>query len=224
MMRNFIIAILLLLGMSESIFSQDNSIIYFGDPMCSWCYGFGNEVSEIKNAFPDMEFEMVMGGLRPYGTQTMGELKDFLKKHWEEIAHQTGQPFSFDILSDPSFIYDTEPACRAVVVARNIKPEVELAFFKSVQKLFYSENKDPKLESSYVELLKQYDIDPIAFGEKWNSTEFKEMTKADFMRSQEMGIRGFPSMVLKVGSKYELISNGYQKSSAIIAKIQSQLN
>jgi len=222
-MKQLIIAILLTLGMSESPYSQDNAIIYFGDPMCSWCYGFSNEVSAIKDAFPEMNFEMVMGGLRPYGTQTMAELKNFLKEHWEEIGHLTGQPFSFDILSDPTFIYDTEPACRAVVVVRNMKPESELAFFKNVQKLFYSNNKDPKLESSYTELLKEFGIDPLSFATKWNSAEFKEKTKTDFAISQKMGVRGFPSMVLKLGDKYQLISNGYQKSEVIIAKIREAL-
>ena len=222
-MTKLIITILLIVSMSESIFSQENAIIYFGDPMCSWCYGFSNEVSAIKDAFPEVKFEVVMGGLRPYGTQTMAELKDFLREHWEEIGQLTGQPFSFDILSDPTFVYDTEPSCRAVVVVRAFQPESELPFFKATQKLFYSENKDPKLATSYAGLLKEFGIDANVFAEKWNSTEFKEKTRADFMVSQKMGVRGFPSMVLKTGEKYQLLSNGYQKSDAIIAKIRKQL-
>jgi len=223
-MKHFIITIVLAIGMSATSFSQDDTIIYFGDPMCSWCYGFSNEVSEIKNAFPEVDFQMIMGGLRPYGTQTMGELKDFLKEHWEEIGHLTGQPFSYDILSDPTFIYDTEPACRAVVAVRELQPTSELAFFKAVQKMFYNENKDPKLLISYQDVLKEFNIDAEAFEEKWTSTEFKEKTKADFQLSQQMGVRGFPSMVLKVGDQFQLISNGYQKSAIIIAKIQNVLN
>ncbi len=223
-MSKLIIAILLTLGMNESVFSQENAIIYFGDPMCSWCYGFSNEVSEIKDAFPEIEFNMVMGGLRPFGKQTMAELKDFLKEHWEEIGHLTKQPFSYDILSNPTFVYDTEPACRAVVVVRDMEPDKELAFFKATQKLFYSENKDPKVEGSYDQVLKAFEIDEKVFREKWNSIEYKEKTKADFMVSQQMGVRGFPSMVLKIGDKYQLLSNGYQKSESIISKIQSLLN
>jgi protein-disulfide isomerase-like protein with CxxC motif len=41
-------------------------------------------------------------------------------------------PFNYDRLKDESLVYDTEPACRAVVVARSMKPEIELDFFKDV--------------------------------------------------------------------------------------------
>ncbi len=221
-MKHFLFTLLICLAAIMGN-AQDTKLIYFGDPMCSWCYGFSNEVSEIKNSFPDIPFEMVMGGLRPYGTETMASLKGFLKEHWEEIGHLTGQKFSYDILEQPEFIYDTEPACRAVVVMRMIAPEKELPFFKAVQKLFYSQNKDPKQLESYSDLLKEFGIDKEEFGLKWNADEFKQKTKADFQLSQEMGVRGFPSMVLKAGEQYYLLSNGYQKAEKVIQTIQSKL-
>ena len=70
-------------------------LIYIGDPMCSWCYGFSNELSFIVEEYEDtVEFEMIMGGLRPYNTETMIDLKDFLSHHWEDVAKASGKKFS----------------------------------------------------------------------------------------------------------------------------------
>jgi len=63
----FTITLFLTMSIAATISAQDKSIIYIGDPMCSWCYGFGPEISKIKAEFPEVDFQIVMGGLRPYG-------------------------------------------------------------------------------------------------------------------------------------------------------------
>jgi len=51
---------------------EKTTLIYVGDPMCSWCYGFGNEISTVISTLGDrVEVEAVMGGLRPYNTETI---------------------------------------------------------------------------------------------------------------------------------------------------------
>jgi len=74
-------------------------LIYFGDPMCSWCYGFAPEIEKIAAKFNAIDFEIVLGGLRPGGKQTMAEMKDFLKQHWQEIEEQTFQKFSYELFT-----------------------------------------------------------------------------------------------------------------------------
>ena len=116
--------------------ADNNSLIYIGDTMCSWCHGFANELTAIKDKHPELEFRLVMGGLRPYNTEKAIDMADFLREHWVEINQRTGQPFSFDILEDPDFIYDTEPASRAVVVARMMNPGIEFEFLKRSKPVF----------------------------------------------------------------------------------------
>jgi len=192
--------------------AQTDTIIYIGDPMCSWCYGFAPELDKVKTAFPEMEFKLVMGGLRPYGKETMGGLHDFLKEHWEEIGKRTGQPFKYDILEDSNFIYDTEPSARAVVVARALNPEKELTFFKAVQTAFYSLNQDTHNVKTYSAIAEELGMDKTDFEAKFQSDQFKELVKADYQLSAQLGIRGFPSMVLKKEGQYYLLSNGYLKA------------
>ncbi len=194
-------------------------LIYFGDPMCSWCYGFSPEISKAKEQLSErINFKLVMGGLRPYNTQTMTDLGDFLKHHWEDVGKRSGQPFSYDILNDASFVYDTEPACRAVVVMRTLKPEAEFDFYKKIQTSFYSENKNTNLTSTFADLAVEFKLDKKEFAEKFESDEMKQKVREDFVYSNESGVRGFPTLVLKDGDNLYLIANGYTEAEAIIKK------
>jgi len=199
-------------------------LIYIGDPMCSWCYGIAPEITKVKDNYKDqLSYELIMGGLRPYNTQMMVELKDFLAHHWEEVNERSGQEFSYDILNSNDITYDTEPPSRATVVVRKIAPEKEMTFFKQVQIVFYLENKNMHLTESYQSILNDLDIDYDLFTKLFESAEMKNEVKLDFEKSQKMGIRSFPTLVLKHKDDLHLISNGYSTSDKIIQRIDNLL-
>ncbi|MGB0840012.1 MAG: DsbA family protein [Chitinophagales bacterium] len=199
------------------------TLIYFGDPMCSWCYGFSPELSKVLEELSDtIDFEMVMGGLRPYGTQSMGELKSFLTHHWEEIGQLTNQSFKYDIL-DADLLYDTEPSSRAVVVARHLKPSCVLDYFKEAQYGFYAENNAPNEVATFVQIAEKFGIDGKKFQRLFESDSIKQATKKEFEYAGEMGVRGFPSLVLSVNGQGYLLSSGYTKAADIQAKIEQIL-
>ena len=39
-------------------------LLYVGDPMCSWCYGFGKEMTALMTLHPGLELEIIVGGVR----------------------------------------------------------------------------------------------------------------------------------------------------------------
>lgn len=208
---------------TQESMAQDNALIYFGDPMCSWCYGFSEEVQELKGAFPDLDFTLVLGGLRPNGEQKITELSDFLKEHWEEIGEMTGQKFSYGILKDKNFIYNTEPACRAVVAVRKLKPGKELEFFKAVQKSFYADNVNTTQEDAFIAPAKAIGISKEEFSEAFNNNDIINETINDFIYAQNLGVTGFPSIVLKKGEEMFLISSGYKKADDMVSVIKKTL-
>lgn len=190
--------------------SEENSLIYVGDTLCSWCYGFAPELDKFIKKHPELTLRMVQGGLRPNGVEMVHQMKDFLKSHWIEIEKRTGQPFSFDMFQNEDFVLDTEPASRAVVVCRMMKPEIELEFFKAVQIAFYIKNRNTNLLETFLEVAEKFDLDQGKFSELFDSEEAKYATKTDFQLSSEMGIKGFPSIVVKFGKQFFMISNGYR--------------
>lgn len=198
---------------------EEAKLIYVGDPMCSWCYGVSNEMLAVKEHFDELPFEIVMGGLRPGNTQSMLDLKDFLSHHWEDVAKASGQEFTYDILDRTDLTYDTEPPCRATVVVRHMKPEVAFAFFKAVQKSFYFENKNLHLVESYAPVLERLGIDLAEFERLFGSDEMKSATQADFQLASAMGVRGFPTLLLKRGDEVSVVANGYTSAESMIATI-----
>jgi putative protein-disulfide isomerase len=207
---------------SHWIYAQNPTIIYIGDPMCSWCYGFAPEISKIKEAYPDHELKVILGGLRPQGTETMADLGDFLAHHWDEVEKRTGQPFNHGIIGDANIVLDTEPGCRAVVVARNMKEEIALDFFKAVQHAFFVENKNLQDVETFVEIAGKFNLDQDVYRESFLSEEMRYETKADFQLASEMGIKGFPSVVIRHNGKLYLAANGYRTAedlSKVISKI-----
>src|ERR1700744_6137554 len=71
-------------------------LIYFSDPMCSWCYGFSPVIEDIRRTFGRaLPVRVVMGGLRP-GTETAmtEEAKLEIADHWTHVHEATGLPFN----------------------------------------------------------------------------------------------------------------------------------
>lgn len=206
----------------NAIEAQHDTLIYVGDPMCSWCYGFSPELDKIKSAFPEVPLEIVMGGLRAGGTETMMELRDFLADHWKEVQHTSGQPFNFHILTQLQVMYDTEPACRAVIIAGKMKPGIMYAYFKQVQTSFYVHNNLPNDADTYVKIAAALGLDAELFHQKYESRQAKMDAYADFELASRMGVSGFPALIAKIDNKLYLATNGYQKAEKIIALLKAR--
>lgn len=200
---------------------MQKEIIYFGDPMCSWCYGFTNVIQEVRARYRDKaKVSLVMGGLRPDGTHVVDDrYRNFLKGHWLEIGERTGQPFDLSILGKTGWIYDTEKACRAVVVVRKLKPEVEWEYFAAAQRGFYSENHDPNDPASFARIAGTFDIDRDLFLKTYADAQTIETTRADFDFARSVGVNSFPTVLLNDGKRLAALTIGYQPLPALVAPL-----
>jgi len=207
--------------MSIPLISQTNTkLIYVGDPMCSWCYGFAPEISKVVNDLDEkLDFQLVMGGLRPYNTETMTELGSFLSHHWLEVQNRSGQDFNFEILKDSSFVYDTEPPSRAVLVMRELLPSKEFMFFKNIQGAFYKDNKNTNLVETYSEIATEFGVDPQTFKKLYESEKMKNAVRIDFETAGQLGVRSFPTVLLQKKDQTIILSRGYSKAENIKERI-----
>lgn len=222
-MKQKILAIFIGLLATMSMQAQ-NKLIYVGDPMCSWCYGFAPQLDQLITQYQGtLELELVTGGLRPYNQQSIQELKEFLRVHWQEVHNQTQQAFNYDMLDRTDLLYDTEPACRAVVVVRTMAPAKEFDFFRLIQKAFYAENKYLGEVASYYSILNDLDIDKKIFEEKFLSVEYKALVKKDFERAAALGVGGFPSVLLQTKDELIVLSRGYTTAKHLEALITQAL-
>jgi putative protein-disulfide isomerase len=190
---------------------DDRELIYVGDPMCSWCWGIAPELEALVESHPELPLRIVVGGLRPGPTaQTVGpELAGYLAHHWEEVERRSGQPFDQALLEDHGWLYDTEHACRAVVVMRELAPHETFRFFQRLQRAFYAEGRavwDPDI---YGELIEGFDVDSKTFLTAFGSQDAIKATWQDFSLARSWGINGFPTIVLRQGSTGQIIARGY---------------
>jgi len=206
-------------------------LIYIADPMCSWCYGFGPELVTLLNGIPDTPVELVLGGLRAYNSETMDEkLRAMLLTHWEKVAEVSGLPFSMDALSHTGFIYDTEPACRAVVAARMLAPHAALNVFHAIQHGFYAEG----LDTTKGEVLAKIGVAALSksgvkvhvndFLARWSSEEAISATNADFLQTQRWKVSGFPTLVLESGGELNLVSSGFARTETLVERLQALID
>ena len=200
-------------------------IIYIGDPMCSWCYGFAPVIQALHDKHKDKaKMTLVLGGLRVGDEHVVDDARiKFLREHWVDIGERTGQKFALDILENTGWIYNTEWACRAVVVMRKLKPELAYAYFGAVQANFYANNLDPSLPETYGDEAEKFDIDRDEFLKLYNSDEIKQETAQDFVWSQQHGITGFPSVLVKEGDKLGALTLGYQPIENIAGPLEHWL-
>src|SRR5947208_15647063 len=172
-------------------------LIYFSDPMCSWCYGFSPVIERVRTTFGRaLPIRIVMGGLRP-GTETpmTEEAKLEVGDHWTHVHEATGLPFNGAGMSAPGFVYDTDPAARAVVVARREGEEMAAAFLGRTQRAFYGEGRDVTQSDTLAEIAEEMGLDREPFLEAWASEDAKQETWRDYAISQRAGVTGFPTLV-----------------------------
>ena len=202
--------------------SPVTKLIYVGDPMCSWCWGFAPEIEALSSEHP---VEVVVGGLRPgpMAEELEDRMDAFLRHHWEEVGERTGQPFDTDFLDRrDGWVYDTEPAAIAVAELRHRQPERALEYFTRVQRAFYAEGRDVTDFAVLTELASGFDIDPGEFTESLVTEEAKERAWQDFARSRNWGISGFPTLVGELGDgRLALLARGWSEAEVIRARISS---
>jgi putative protein-disulfide isomerase len=195
-------------------------LIYFADPMCSWCYGFAPVMDEIRRAFGrSLPVRVVMGGLRP-GTETpMTEAAKLeIAGHWRHVQDATGLAFDPGGMAREGFVYDTDPAARAVVVVRHDGEELAAAYLSRTQRAFYAEGRDVTSGETLADLAVELGLDRHRFLEAWTSEDAKDETWRDYAISQRAGVTGFPTLVAGPNDEgvYGVVTRGFAPGDQVL--------
>jgi len=183
---------------------------YFADPMCSWCWGFSPAIDVLRNEYRDrMKIALVLGGLRPgeITPMTPAAREDILH-HWHDVHTRTAQPFQFEDALPDGFVYDTEPASRAVVAVSSIDPTLIFPLFQAIQQAFYAQGRDVTQAAVLAELATELGVDGTTFLDLFNSDAARAKAQAHFQQARKSGVKGFPTLIIQRDSQLHPISNG----------------
>jgi putative protein-disulfide isomerase len=197
------------------------NLIFVADPMCSWCYGFAKELAALTDAFPKLALQIVLGGVRADETAIMSEeLKQFRLGHWQRVEALSGLTFNRQaFIALQSFVYNTEPICRAVVTARKIAPDMAiLPVFRRLQEAFYVLGKDTTNGAVLAQIAADamtaqgYPTRSESFLVVWNDDSTIAETRQDFVKARSWGISSFPALLLEVGGQLHSVAPGYMSA------------
>ncbi len=190
-----------------------DELVYVGDPMCSWCWGFAPVFDALRGRWASrVAFRLVLGGLRPgpHARVLDAGMKTHLRQAWDAVESRTGQSIARGILAWDGFLYDTGPACRAVVAARRQAPALEYAVYRGIQSAFYAENQDVTRPQALVAVAASTGLDAERFRAVLDEPATTEATEADFRRARALGVQGFPTVLLNRDGRWYPVSAGYQ--------------
>jgi len=135
--------------------------------------------------------------------------------YWQAVHSATGQSFDLDKGLPDALIYDTEPACRALVAARSLDESRVWSLSLAIQQAFYQHGFDVTQPAVLVDLAETAGLSRSQFAERYDDPATKAATVADFTWVENLGIAGFPTLLAEHEGQLALVTNGYQPLSAL---------
>lgn len=207
----------------------DVELVYVGDPMCSWCWGFAPALAVLSETF-DLPLRVVLGGLSPgrgLGVLTP-KLAATIAHHWRQVEERTGQPFDHSVLERRAaagdWYYDTELPCVAVATMRQHAPDQALAFMARLQHAFYAEGIDLTELAAYPPLVEGFAPDPAGFVAELATDEARQRAWADFAWARKLGVSGFPSLLLREGTEWSTLTQGWAPTEDLVQGLRRWLD
>ena len=195
--------------------------------MCSWCWGFAPVITAVHGRYRDrLPMQLFMGGLQPGTTTALSaDSASEIRQHWQHVETASTQTFNFAFFERQGFVYDTEPASRAVIAVLRIDSSRGLDFLSHLQQAFYTANRDITATSELVRLAVEFGLEQEHFGRLFADDETRRITNLSFAYARHLGITGFPTLIAQDQAchAHEIITRGYQPLEIITHSIDHWL-
>jgi len=195
---------------------------YIHDPMCSWCWAFRPVWDALRRQLPDaVEVKYLLGGLAPDSDAPMSAATQaMIRRHWQTIEKRVpGSRFNDDFWTLCSPRRSTYPACRAVIAAAKQNPSLEDAMILSIQQAYYLQARNPSDDDVLIELASTLSLDSGRFRTDLNSAETQAELLSEIHTSRNMGVTGFPALVLEVNGLYRHIRIDYNDAAVMLQQL-----
>lgn len=206
------------------------SFYYFFDTLCGWCYGFSSVIQKIYCKYSDdYDFEIISGGLN-LGEKVgaIGIIAPYIKQGaWKQVANRTGAPFGDGFLKNSleegSMILNSLPPAIAMSIVKNELPEKSFEFGNLLHKAVFEDGLHPEDNLSYGKYAELVGFDAKDFTDKMQDANYIAAAKSDFERTRELGVTGYPTILLKKGERFSAVNSGYQEYGQVSSTIEKYL-
>lgn len=204
--------------------------IYVYDPLCGWCYGFSPVIMELEETFRDRAtFEVIAGGMvRGDRVGPLLDIAPYLREAYLTVEETTGirfgQPYLDELFGEADMIMDSEPGCLVQTAVNLLQPDLAIPFAHEIQKSIYARGIPPSDRRSWVELAVTLGIDRQRISDLLSDDQTYQDMINGFSRSEGMGVRGFPTLLMEVEDQRYIITRGYAPWPAVEARIDEVLS
>ena len=203
-------------------------LLYISDPLCAWCYGMSPVIERVQQEFAGrLDVSVLCGGM--FAGEQVGPIGadwPLLSGALQQVTQVTGAEFGpmFRALGEAgSYVQDSEPPCRAIHAFRQLRQEQAAGFAHQVQRAYFYEGVNLNEPTAYDALVVPFGVEPAEFRERLHSPEVVRGTELEFAAVGKIGIQGFPTSILRVGSQGFVLARGFQPYEVFAAGLEDAL-
>lgn len=192
--------------------APDNiSLLYVTNPMCAWCYGFTPVVRRLRALWHGrVSVQVLFGDFQAHATEPLHhEQKEQVALSWHRVQERTLLPFDYRFFIQRSYVFDTEPACRAMLCVRLLRPVLTLEVLRAMHSAFFVDNQDLKDPEVLIRLVRMFGISENLFLTLYESEEITRQLEEEFAYVDRMGATTYPSVFLKTVAGPVRITTGF---------------
>lgn len=178
-------------------------VIY--DPLCGWCYAAEPLLQAVRDALPELPWQMHGGGLFT-ATRLPAAQRAMIRQADARIGQMTGQVFGLryldGLLADEQTVYDSQPPITAILAAQQLRADCGWAMLQAIQHAHYVHGLRVVEPAVLTDLAAGLDLDPVAFAAAFQALTGGAASHIQQTRQlmQQVGAQGFPTLVLQQGA------------------------
>jgi len=195
-------------------------LLYFANPMCSWCWGFQPVTRTLaERGYP---ITLALGTLGADRARPMRDVdKATVREHWQHVVERTGQPFDFGFFDREGFVYDTEPPSRAIAVVRRHYPALAVPFLGRLQERFYASGQDITDPSVLRDAAGEFGIEPERFDRTFDDPATAAEVAAEWQQTAGLGVTGYPTLLALRPGRPAVVTIGWRPIDEILASLDA---
>lgn len=206
----------------------DRELVYIFDTLCGWCWGFSPVMQKIHRFFEHQLPLTVLSGGMVTGERVgpLGPLAVHILGALERVEHLSGQSFGPEYrrqLAEDTRIHDSTPPALALSLARDLDPDRALDFAHAQQEMIFVGGRDPGHVETQKDLARLMGFDPKDFVKGLKEPRRQKAVSDEFHFVKKLGISGYPTLLLRQGNQWNVLSHGFSPFDEVKARVAEAL-
>ncbi|WP_329126258.1 DsbA family protein [Streptomyces sp. NBC_01465] len=199
-------------------------LVHVFDAYCGWSHGFSDTLREVVARHPELEVEVVSGGLFTGERRVPVREFGYVQGANAKISELTGAAFgdAYDrLIADGSFVMDSEDAARGIAALRQAAPDRVAELAPALQRAFYVDGLSLSEPATYRKVAEAAGLDADAVVAAFEAPGSRAAAEADFRRSAQLGVTAFPTLLAVDDDRVTVLARGHATANEVDRRLAS---